>query len=297
MKTRVICLGVATLDIVMAVNRIPLKAGKYRTNSANIVGGGMAANAAVAVARLGGSARLVSRLGQDPMGDQIISELKSDGVDCSLIQQFHDIKTSFSSVYVDSDGERQLVNFRDPKLPVSPDWVTRGLNQFDAILSDPRWPEGAHAAMLAAKNSTKPGIIDAESPALEAKDALMIASHIAFSAEGLRDYGDTGHLEEGLIIAERQLQGFVAVTDGENGVYWRDNGRTRHSPAFNVPIVDTLGAGDVWHGAFALELADQTPIAHAIRFANAAAALKCMKPGGRTGAPTRDQVDTFLQTA
>jgi sulfofructose kinase len=65
-------------------------------------------------------------------------------------------------------------------------------------------------------------------------------------------------------------------------------------PGFRVAAVDTLGAGDVWHGAFALALAERRPEAAAVRFANAAAALKVGRAGGRRGAPTRAEVDRFL---
>jgi sulfofructose kinase len=85
------------------------------------------------------------------------------------------------------------------------------------------------------------------------------------------------------------------VTDGARGV-WHWNGREAvHTPAFAVTVVDTLAAGDVWHGAFALALAEGMPEQPAIRFANAAAALKCTRFGGRSGTPTRAELDLFLK--
>jgi len=77
-------------------------------------------------------------------------------------------------------------------------------------------------------------------------------------------------------------------------VYALEKGELRRFPAFVVPVVDTLGAGDVWHGAFALALAEGRDEAEAVRFASAAAAIKVQRAGGRSGAPTRVELDEFL---
>ncbi len=88
----------------------------------------------------------------------------------------------------------------------------------------------------------------------------------------------------------------IAVTDGENGVVWRNAGDETDSftPAFKVDAVDTNAAGDVFHGAFAVGLAEKMPLGETMRFASAAAAIKCTRYGGRSGAPTRAEVDAFL---
>ena len=87
---------------------------------------------------------------------------------------------------------------------------------------------------------------------------------------------------------------FVAVTDGQHGALWLDRGQLRRSPAHRVEVVDTLGAGDVFHGAFALALAQRRSASDALGFAAAAAAVKCMRFGGINGAPTRMEVEEFL---
>ncbi|HEX4986530.1 MAG TPA: PfkB family carbohydrate kinase, partial [Burkholderiales bacterium] len=89
----------------------------------------------------------------------------------------------------------------------------------------------------------------------------------------------------------------AAVTRGEAGVTWveaRTGGRLHRCPAFAVQAVDTLAAGDVFHGAYALALAEGRAVAQAMRFAAAAAAIKCSRPGGRSGAPARDEVEALL---
>ena len=88
-----------------------------------------------------------------------------------------------------------------------------------------------------------------------------------------------------------------AVTNGPDDVLWLEGRMLRRSPVFTVAAVDTLGAGDVFHGAFTLALAEDRDLAAAMRFAAAAAGLKCTRVGGSAGAPTRDEVDALLARA
>ncbi len=100
-------------------------------------------------------------------------------------------------------------------------------------------------------------------------------------------------MEKGLAAAAAN-GAFVCVTDGANDTRFQRGEETGRVPTFVVDAVDTLGAGDIWHGAFALALAEGRGEREAIRFAAAAAALKCTAFGGRSAIPTRDQVEHFL---
>ena len=88
--------------------------------------------------------------------------------------------------------------------------------------------------------------------------------------------------------------GHVYVTQGRDGCFWLENGALCHQPGFEVNVIDTTGAGDVFHGALAVSLGQKLPAADAVRFASAVAALKCTKPGGRAGIPDCDQTRSFL---
>jgi sulfofructose kinase len=100
---------------------------------------------------------------------------------------------------------------------------------------------------------------------------------------------------QGFDIVRKKLKNFVAVTDGHNGGLWCNGGEVHAYSAFKVDVVDTLGAGDTFHGAFALALIEGKSVNEALRFASAAAALKCVRFGGITSAPTRDEVEKFLK--
>ncbi|QPH53101.1 PfkB family carbohydrate kinase [Pontivivens ytuae] len=287
---QILVAGQAVVDFIFEVDTLPTEPEKYRARGARIVGGGCAANAAVAISRLDGRAHLAARLAEDPVGQLIIAELQRERVGTYLTTKIQGASSSYSSVYIDRAGERQIMNFRGDGLPDEPDW---SLPAIDAALADTRWAEGAIAAMKAARDADVPGVMDAEAPVV--REALEIASHVAFSRQGLDEFLPDGTVEERLELAASLLGGWVCVTDGAQGVTWRQGDEGGHVPAFEVDVVDTLGAGDVWHGAFTLALAEGRGELAAMRFANAAAAIKCTRPGGRAGSPTRDETDSFLQ--
>jgi sulfofructose kinase len=295
MSAHVFCLGVAVQDCVFLLPELPHAAEKHRAQDFTIVGGGCAASAAVAVVRLGGRASLATRLGADKLGDDIVAELEAEGVDCACAGRFEGCRSSLSAVMVDAHGNRMIVNYRDPKLPEAADWLPDPANLgLGAVLADTRWPAGAATIMRRARALGLATVLDAEPPIAPAEDALHASSHIAFSRDGLAERTGMDDLEEGLASVASQTGAFVCVTDGARGVRFRKGKQRGQIPAFSVEAVDTLGAGDIWHGAFALALAEGRNETDAIRFASAAAALKCTQFGGRAAIPARSEVEHFL---
>lgn len=288
----ILIVGSAVVDFVFATDEMPTEARKYRAAHAEVVGGGCAANAAVAVSRLGGTARLGARLGQDQMGDLVLTDLQSEGIQTELVQRSAGGMSSFSSIYVDRHGERQLMNFRGSGLTEDTGWV-RNAPTPDAVLVDTRWPEAAYEALKLARDAGVPGVVDGEPP-IDPR-LLEMASHIAFSRDGLLSLSAETDLALALTELSCTHSAWMCVTDGENGTFYAHQGTTGHVPAFKVDVVDTLAAGDVWHGAFALALAEKQDEPAAARFANAAAALKCTTFGGRKGCPDRNAVETFIK--
>ena len=289
MAPRIRICGLAVLDFVFTVEEMPRRAEKYRASDALTIGGGGGANAAVAVHRLGGKAELRARLGADAVGDMIVQGLDGEGVDIMCLDRAPRGRSSFSSVLVDAAGERQIVNYRGDHLTDALDWITD--STFDAALVDTRWVPGAVHLLTAADAAGVPGVVDAEAPV--DPDIIRRASHVAFSEQGLADFAGTRDPEAGL----RSLKdaAWAAVTLGEKGVLIRAGTQIDHVQAHDVTAVDTLAAGDVWHGAFTLALAEGKGETDAVRFANAAAALKCTRLGGRAATPTRDELETFLE--
>ncbi|WP_340159096.1 PfkB family carbohydrate kinase [uncultured Hoeflea sp.] len=296
--TKIVTTGVAVMDFVFHLDEMPRLAEKYRAKGAEITGGGGAANAAAAIARLGGHAMLASRLGSDQVAGMIAAGLEADGIDCTMLKRFEGRRSSFSSVFIDQAGERQIVNFRDPELPMDAGWLLAALpDDFDAALADTRWPDGAEVLMRTARERGVPGVLDGEAPIREAEAALHLASHVAFSAQGLRDWAEHEDLDTALNDVAAETGAFVCVTDGARGVNWRHGTSAGFEPAFAIKPRDTLGAGDVWHGALALRLGEGASPSEAIRFASAVAAIKCTRTNGRGGYPTRAETETFMKEA
>lgn len=297
-RKRVICVGHAALDRVFAVECWPAGSGKIPAHRFEESGGGMAANAAAAIARLGGEAVFWGPTGEDAVADAIRATLIADGVDAHGLRGFAGRTSSHSAVIVDDRGERLVVGYRGSALQAPADWLPlEQVEHSGALLADVRWPDGALRALRAARDAGIPAILDAEIAAAEVLEKLTrAADHVIFSERGLEAYAGQDS-EGGLRRVLANGAHMVAVTRGEAGVVWIEAatpGDVLRFPAFVVDTVDTLAAGDVFHGAYALALAEGQRIGDAIRFAAAAAAIKCSRPGGRSGAPVRDEVEAFL---
>ena len=280
---------------MFSLDEFPDVASKYRATAFHSVGGGPAATAAVAIARLGGTVQLATRIGHDDVGEIVVNELEGHGVDCSLVRRFSGSRTSVSTVLVDRSGERLIVNFLDPQLENQPDWLPDELpSDVDAVLCDTLWPEGALHMLGLARSRGVPGVLDADLPVPADVELLRSASHVAFSQAGLADYCGEADPDIGLSSVAANIDAWCCVTLGAKGAISIDNGEKTLVEAFDVPVSDTLGAGDVWHGAFALALAERADVIDAMRFAAAAAALKVATGGGRSGCPDRQAVEEFL---
>ena len=184
------------------------------------------------------------------------------------------------------------MNFRGANLGNDTEWLN-DVPKSDAFLTDSRWVEGGIKSMELARMQGVPGIVDAEDPV--DPEILKLASHVAFSRQGLIGLTGEEDIAKALLDVDNQFPGWVCVTDGAHGVYSVNSGQIEHSPAYPVSVKDTLAAGDIWHGAFALKLAEGLTERDSIKFASAAAALKCTKHGGREGCPDRPTTEQFLK--
>jgi sulfofructose kinase len=294
---RVICVGLAVMDQIYTVERLPDAPRKHFATGFREVGGGPAASAAVAVARLGGEARLWSRVADDPVGDRIVGELEREGVVVTGIRRIPGAQSGSSAIVVDARGERMIVNFRGRGMDPDAAWLpVSEIRGAGAVLGDLRWPEGSARALTEARRLGVPALLDADAtPGRDGAEAFAAADHILFSTQGLSQLTGTEEIEAALRVVASRTDAWVGVSTGRAGVYWLEAEQLRHLPAFDVEVVDTIGAGDVLHGALALGLARDERIEDALGFACAAAALKCAAPGGRAGAPTAEEVEAFLE--
>jgi sugar/nucleoside kinase (ribokinase family) len=296
MIPRILCVGAATFDTIFRVPTIPSAPTKVLPTACLQLAGGMAASGGVAIARLGGLVEYWARVGDDDTGRRIIADLSAAGLDLAHVRRVPGGRSSLCTILVDDKGDRMVVPFYDPNLDPDPNWLpVDELKRFDALLVDARWPAGAARVLSAARTAGMLSVLDADiSPPGVLESLVPLASHVVFSEPALCEFTGRSDSREALRAAAARLAGFVGVTLGARGFLWLENGLLRSVPAPAVTVVDTLSAGDVFHGAFTLALAERMAIADAGRFACAAAALKCTRHGGRSATPTRDEVEALL---
>ena len=285
------------LDRIMRVSAFATEATKLYASGYDEIGGGPAATAAVTVQRLGGAAQLIARVGDDATGAAIRAELDAAGVDVSLLRTLPGARSATSNVTVDDRGERQITHFAGQGLDVDAHWVdAAALADADVVLADMGWRRGAERVLKLAAAAGVPTVLDADlSVDPRATELLALADHIVFSQAALARMSQRPEPSEGLRWARSRVAGrCVGVTVGPDGYLWLEGEALRAMPAYRVDVVDTLGAGDVFHGAYALALAEGCAVADAARFANAAAAIKCTRASGRRGIPSRAEVDAWI---
>ncbi|MEM7250418.1 MAG: PfkB family carbohydrate kinase [Pseudomonadota bacterium] len=290
-----LCVGAATWDIIFAVDEVPRAPVKVLANECLEVASGMATSAAIAIATLGGSVRIRSRVGDDALGQRYKQAVDGRGVDTSLVETVAQARTALSTIIVGSDGERLICPYYDPALyHPPPAAVHRDANTH--VLVDMRWPAQAEAVLSAGGEHYR--VLDADIAPREHYAGLVAgATHTLFSQEGLRIFADTAHIGRGLRFAAERTDGVVGVTLGAEGAVILERQALQHYPGLSVDAVDTLAAGDVFHGAFLFQIAQTHDVAAAVRFANTAAALKCTTFGGNLGAPTLGAVESRWRDA
>lgn len=296
---RILSVGALTQDTIFRLDELPRGAGKFIPKEAVQNAAGMASSAATAAKRQGAEVSLWASVGDDMLGSELIAELTAEGIDCSGVRRVVGARSAIATIFVDARGERMIVPYYDPRATTAPDSLPFDIADFDAVLSDVRWPGAAAMALQAAKAAGIPAILDADVAARSVlEDLLPYASHIVASEPAAAILcGDEISGPEAVQALHARTGVFVAVTAGGNGTFWLDTGtgHVRHTPAPKIAPVDTLAAGDVFHGSFAVGLAEGWDMERTIRFASAAAALKCLKFGGRLGAPNRAETLAMLE--
>lgn len=292
---RVACVGITVMDRIYYVEGLPTEGGKYVAKRYTEVGGGPAATAAVAAAKLGAQVDFIGRVGDDDTGNSLLAELESLGVNTRYTRRYTGANSSQSAIMVDAQGERIIVNYPSPDLLPDADWLNEiDFSQWDVVLADVRWHQGAKQAFTLARRAGVMTVLDGDVTPQDISELVALSDHAAFSEPGLARLVGTKESESGLKKAQTLTNGHVYVTRGSEGCDWIKNNVLQHQPGFVVDVVDTTGAGDVFHGALAFSLASGNAMEDAVRFASGVAALKCTRPGGRAGIPNCDQTRSFL---
>lgn len=299
-RFNVLCVGFACYDLTFSVDHHLGPDEKGRATGLIGCGGGLAANAAVTAARLGYHTAFAGYLGNDLYGDAHLVEFHESGVDTSLVLR-GDPPTSLSAILVKPDGARTLVNYQQTLPHLAANAVDLATTSVGALLFDGHQRELAIPLLAQARQMGIPTVLDADS-VNEGTTALMgLVEFLVTSERFAQQFTGCADSLDGA-IALSSYAPMVVVTAGERGLAWHSREDSRFGagqgwfPAFAVEAVDTTGAGDAFHGAFAAGLSAGMGWTELLRYASAVGALCCTKYGARIGIPTGAEVAAFLDS-
>src|ERR1700733_7227349 len=295
---RILCIGMPVRDLTFRIQELPGRGFKVNASHFDEICGGNALNAAIGIVRLGGRASICGPMGdaREKSSRYIFEKLALEGIETKHVVHMPGLVTPISNIMIDPSGERTIVTFRDPELwKVHLPDADELLEDCDAILTENRCAEFCTDLCVEARRRGIPVIVDVDRPMSLREGLLTASSHLVFSSESLQATAGIADDAEALLKIAKLTPSFLAGTRGPQGTIWLDQQQNlQQTPAFPVHTVDTLGAGDVFHGAFALAVTENQDLRAALRFASAAAALKCTRFGGAFAAPQRAEVEALL---
>jgi sulfofructose kinase len=299
----IVGLGLATLDVLIRLQDMPTWQQGTRVSAFGLDGGGPVGTACVAAARLGARVGYVGTAGSDYVADLKVQSLRDNGVDLSRLVVRDRPEGQVVVVCVHEEtGERVFSGLRTfGDGPLEPEELDRDYltsaeylhvdgSHFEAALQAAKWVReaGGRVAIDCAKTDGRPvGPRTAE--LLSHVDILICGSGFGRSLTGHADPWRAGRAMLSL------GPGLVVQTEGEDGSYTVTANEQFRTPAFRVEVVDTTGAGDVFHGAYLVGLLRGWDLETVAEFATAVAALKCTRLGGRRGTPFLGEVVSFLR--
>lgn len=285
----VLCVGHASYDLVFSVPYHPNQDEKIVADNLLGCGGGPAANAAVTAARLGFKAAFAGYLGCDTFGNNHYAELQSQGVDTRFIHR-GDSPTPLSTILVKPDGKRALINYKGITQALAADAINFVNITTKTVLFDGHEPH-VSLDLLARLDPNTPTILDAGSLHQGTRLLMDKVDYLVCSEKFALQYA--GDVQTALVKLAA-VSPNVVITLGEHGLIWQRGNQTGQLPAPPVAAIDTTGAGDAFHGAFAAAIAANMDWLEVLRYASVAGALCCTKMGARPGLPYQQELDALL---
>ncbi len=296
-KVDLVGVGLNATDTLIALADYPARGSKVEYRSANVLPGGQVATAVVACQNWGMSTRYAGILGDDAAATLHQEAFARAGVETQIVTVEGGASPQ-SLILVDGGGERTVLCRRDERVVLKPthldrQWIVnaRALHvdgyDTEAATVAAGWARAAGIPVIADLDELYPGL----EKLLESVDYLIVSRDIPSRLMG----------EPDLEMALRQMQRrygcrLAAATLGHDGVLAWDGKHLHHTAAYRVPVVDTTGAGDIFHAGFIYGLLQDWPLERQLDFACAAAALNCMAVGARGGIQPVETIEEFMTT-
>jgi sulfofructose kinase len=290
-KVDVVCIGVITMDTVALVERYPSEDERVLAQEIARGGGGPAAVAAVALARLGISVAIVGTIGDDADGREILEIFKREGVDATGIS-IGTTATAGSVIVASKEHSARAISTRQPVLQAPANEAAKKL------IAQAQWLHCDHVginrlAELGISRGNGPKISFDAGYGVETFDVSQVDLFVPTDRQmALRHPGLS--LEDAMAKDAKSAGNTVVATCGSEGSAAYSDSYVS-APGFKVDVLSTLGAGDVFHGALMAQVVEGRPMAEALRRANAVAALSCLGLDGQSAIPTAQELNTYLE--
>jgi len=292
-------IGQCSFDNLFIVDTFPLPDTKKEIILFETAGGGPVATALVSLARLGVSCSFSGIVGDDEEGGKIRCSLEDDKIDVSELITRKGARSQIAFICIEKDSGRRTIFWKRPSgQPLRPEELPDNfLADVNFLLLDGLMRDVSIHAARKAGDKKIPVMLDAGRVREGMIELAGLCDYVVCSEEFAREY--TGSDKEfdphDALHKMKEFGGkAVTITLGDRGSVTISGDRVFHTPAFKVNVVDTTGAGDVFHGGYIYGLLQDWNIEDVVRFASAFAALKCRKPGGRAGIPAMDEVHKLL---
>jgi len=303
MGNKIVVVGSSNTDMIVKLPHLPKPGETVSGGAFSTAAGGKGANQAVAAARAGADVSLVARVGEDSFGEQATAGFVDDGIDVRHVTRHPAAPSGVALIFVDDAGENCIAVAPGANAGLTPqdvDAAAELITEADVVVMQLETPIESveRAAALAREHGVR--VILNPAPARELSDEILgnvsILTPNESEAElltGIRVEDDAGAEQAARALVARGVD-TVILTLGSRGAFVFEAGSGELVPSFKVQAVDTTAAGDVFNGSLAVGLAEGKPLAEAVRFANAAAALSVTRLGAQPSAPTRSEIEAFL---
>jgi len=281
----VLCAGHACYDLVFSVKKHPDRDEKIFADNLVSSGGGPAANAAIAISRLGLNSGFAGYLGDDLYGEMHRKEFIQHQVNTQFILRGSS-PTPLSTVLVKPDGKRALINYKGSTKPLAENALDFSSLKAKVILFDGHEPEISIKLLELARKHKIPTVLDAGSLHTGTEKLMDRVDYLVASEKFACQY--EGDVQTALSRLAK-ISPAVVITLGEKGLIWQRDKQTGNLPAKQIKAIDTTGAGDAFHGAFAAAIAKNMDWPDVLVYSSVAGTLCCTKMGARQGLPWQEE--------
>ena len=295
---KILCVGYACIDVNYQISKFPQENTKLLVDQYDMCGGGPAANAAVCISKLGGLAEFCGYLGCDAFGNMHHDELSANNVGVTHVRR-GSLKTPVVAILANHNGSRTAIAFRSNDYWISPDtFFDLDVNNYGAVLFDGHQPLLTQKLLVDCIENKVPTVLDAGSMNSGTMTSFSIIDCAIASQDFATSMCNSTDIDYCLKHMSYMRKGkLTIITLGSNGAIAKHGEKTYKVDAYNVNVVDSTGAGDAFHGAYALAITKPThSLEQTLLYCSAVGALACTKLGARISLPTENDVINLMSS-